>query len=200
MSFGRPVEPPEVGAFHAGDVTSGSGSSDSCGIGQVAGGQCPAAPGKLRGHADHQGGIRQFEDRLQLPRGQLGRDRLGDGADLPARSEGDEPLDRVGESDRDHVAFPGAPGSHVAGQAIGRRLELRSGQARRTAGDGGPFGMLFGELGQSPAVGDEGHREQRIGQRPRPGVPVRLTEHPPERTRWRLPRPAGGFARLRTDR
>ena len=28
MSFGRPVEPPDVGAFHAGEVASGSGSSE----------------------------------------------------------------------------------------------------------------------------------------------------------------------------
>src|ERR1700722_20855696 len=27
ISLGRPVDPPDVGAFHAGDVTSGSGSS-----------------------------------------------------------------------------------------------------------------------------------------------------------------------------
>ena len=27
MSLGRPVEPPEVGAFHAGEIASGSGSA-----------------------------------------------------------------------------------------------------------------------------------------------------------------------------
>ena len=33
ISFGRPVEPPDVGAFHAGEVTSGRGASsiDGCG-------------------------------------------------------------------------------------------------------------------------------------------------------------------------
>jgi hypothetical protein len=33
MSFGRPVEPPEVGAFQAGEVTSGSGPSSMEGWG-----------------------------------------------------------------------------------------------------------------------------------------------------------------------
>ncbi len=28
ISFGRPVEPPDVGAFHAGEMTSGNGSVD----------------------------------------------------------------------------------------------------------------------------------------------------------------------------
>jgi hypothetical protein len=31
MSLGRPVEPPEVGAFHAGEVASGSGASEKSG-------------------------------------------------------------------------------------------------------------------------------------------------------------------------
>src|SRR5581483_11170749 len=33
ISFGLPVEPPDVGAFHAGDVTSTSGSSERSGSG-----------------------------------------------------------------------------------------------------------------------------------------------------------------------
>ena len=33
ISFGRPVDPPEVGAFHAGDVTSGRGVSSTLGWG-----------------------------------------------------------------------------------------------------------------------------------------------------------------------
>jgi hypothetical protein len=33
MSFGLPVEPPEVGAFHDGDVTSGKGLSSTEGCG-----------------------------------------------------------------------------------------------------------------------------------------------------------------------
>ncbi len=37
ISLGRPVEPPEVGAFHSGVTASGSSSSDSAGSGE-----CPA--------------------------------------------------------------------------------------------------------------------------------------------------------------
>lgn len=34
ISLGRPVDPPEVGAFHAGDSTSGSGASSTSGSGR----------------------------------------------------------------------------------------------------------------------------------------------------------------------
>src|SRR5271154_5136315 len=34
MSFGRPVDPPDVGAFHAGETASGSGPSDRSGSGR----------------------------------------------------------------------------------------------------------------------------------------------------------------------
>ena len=118
------------------------------GIGPVPGGQRPASVGQLLGYADHHGGIRQFENRLELPRREPGRHRLGDGSDLPARCEGDEPFDRVGESDGDHVAFRCVSPEKVTGEPVCGRFEFRSGDALITAGDRRPVWGLLGERGR----------------------------------------------------
>src|SRR5579875_1274739 len=50
MSFGRPVEPPDVGAFHEGDTTSGKGSSGIEGSGSWPTGRAhrpPASDGSM---------------------------------------------------------------------------------------------------------------------------------------------------------
>src|SRR5438552_8728915 len=44
ISLGRPVEPPEVGAFHAGDVTSGNGPSSRPGSGRYPTGSARRPP------------------------------------------------------------------------------------------------------------------------------------------------------------
>ena len=162
MSFGRPVDPPEVGAFQAGEVTSGRGSSGRSGSGRY-----PA--GSVRRPSASSGGTPMTTDGSASSRiasssraGQLGRHRLRDGADLPAGREGDEPFDRVGEGDRDHVARPMHLRQKVAGKPVGRGFELRSGDALLAAGDRRPVGILLGERGQPPAVGDEGHGDERI--------------------------------------
>ena len=120
ISFGRPVDPPDVGAFHAGDVGVGQRAVVQV-VGRLrsrpAGSPVPSsAPGSTPSTTLAAG---EVDDVGELAGGQLGRHRLRDGAQLPAGDVGDEPVDRVGQRDRDEVAVLDAAPGEVAGQAVG---------------------------------------------------------------------------------
>ena len=77
MSFGRPVEPPEVGAFQAGDVTSGSGVSSTDGWARSRpAGSFVRAPIRIDAHDDLRVG--ELDDLAQLGVREPVRHRLGD--------------------------------------------------------------------------------------------------------------------------
>ena len=96
ISFGRPVLPPEVGAFHALAAFGGSGASESVGIGLEPGRDAGATLGV---EADDERGIGELDDRLELGAGEAGRDRLRCRAELPGRDRRLEPLDPVRQAD-----------------------------------------------------------------------------------------------------
>ena len=154
ISFGRPVEPPEVGAFHDGEVTSGRGASSSEGAARSPAGR-QARPGSRSGFdADHDLRVGELDDGLQLGVGQPVRHGLRDGADLPRRGGRHEPLDRVRQRDRHHVAEPDATLLQVAGQPVGRRLEPGPRDRVVAAGDQHPVGIRRGQIGEPPRVRD----------------------------------------------
>ena len=90
--LGRPVEPPEVGAFQAGDVTSGSGVSSTDGWGAYGRQACPGTD-PIDAHDDLRAG--ELDDLAQLGVREPVRHRLGDRSDLPGRRRRDVPGDRV---------------------------------------------------------------------------------------------------------
>ncbi len=92
ISFGRPVLPPEVGAFHAFAAFGGSGASESSGSGSNPAAHTGAPFGL---EPDHERGVGELDDRVELGAGEAGRDRLWRRAELPGRDRRFEPLDAV---------------------------------------------------------------------------------------------------------
>ena len=88
--------------------------------------------------AEHDPRIRQLDDRLQLAMWEPGRHRLRHRADPPDGVLGDEPVDRVGERDRHHVAMLHTSDRKVAGEQLGRVAQPGAGDALLAARDGRP--------------------------------------------------------------
>jgi len=96
-----------------------------------------------------------LDDGRQLRRGQAGGHGLRDGAELPDGDDGDEPVHRVGQRDRDHVAEADALGSQATGQSIGAVLELGPGDRLVPARDRRSVRGRGGEVGEPAGIGDE---------------------------------------------
>ena len=170
ISLGRPVEPPDVGAFHAGLTTSGSSSSGGTSAAGWATHRDRLAAGQLAvlEHDDHRW-VGQVDDARQLSLGESPAHRLGRGADLPAADRGDEPLDRAGQHDRHEVAGPPRPPSRsTVGHPVAPPLELGPGHGEVGARDGGSVRRGLGQLGQAPWVRDGSHRCGTLPEAPPP--------------------------------
>ena len=143
MSFGRPVEPPEVGAFHAGDVRSGCGSS--------------AFGARPRSWARSSAGTPARRTRPRPPRGPPADRPARRWRPAPARAgvttpaEGWRRASSAATSATNHstelgramvTMSPGTTPSAASSWAnrSARRLELGAGHALVAAGDRGPVG------------------------------------------------------------
>ena len=125
MSLGRPVEPPEVGAFHAGEITSGSGSA----FGLTTGATNPRRPWPRPGKASASAPstTRGSANSMMAASSRTGsREDTGWGIapDLPGGRHGDNPVDRVGQGNRDHVPDVDAIVDQLPGQGVGGCLEF----------------------------------------------------------------------------
>ena len=136
ISFGRPVLPPDVGAFSEGETRAGA-------VGGAVAGRLEArrdrrAPGGL--DADDQRRVRQLDDRLQLALGQAGRDRLRDAPSFQAASVASKNSMPFGSP-----MVTKSPGADTqlrvrAGEPVGAPVELRAGDGPALVRDRGPVG------------------------------------------------------------
>ena len=111
ISFGRPVEPPDVIAFHGFDTASGNGASSK--------------PSTASGASHDDARLGELDDRVELALGKPRRHGLRRRAELPARDRGRDELDRVRQRDRDAGRRPARPcACERAGGAVRERLEL----------------------------------------------------------------------------
>ena len=151
ISFGRPVLPPDVGAFHAdGDL------HRQRGVGELRVRREPGgdADPSRRLQSDDQRRIGQLHDGLELEAGELGAHRRGRGAELPDRDRGLEPLDAVRQADgHERVVLHAEPGVGP-GEPVRVRVELGPGDGPVGVGEGGG-------VGRSGGPGGEGHGERR---------------------------------------
>ena len=96
ISFGRPVEPPDVGAFHAGAMRSGRSlssrsSARSC---ETDNAGTPTGSGR---RADDDGRFREFDERFEFGMRQTSRHGLWDRAQFPRRVTSFHEFDTVGQ-------------------------------------------------------------------------------------------------------
>ena len=94
--------------------------------------------------------------------GEPGRHRLRHRAEPPDGVLGDEPVDRVGERDRHHVAVLHTSDRKVAGEQLGRVAQPAASDALLAARDGGPIGRGLGVHGEQTVAGDECHRDGSV--------------------------------------
>ena len=112
MILGRPVLPPDVGAFHDAAIgSSGNGSSPSAGSGTI---------GSMTTSAGSASSMIAARSRS----GQPVRDGLRRRAALPRRDRGLVERDPVRQADGDEVVGPDSRGAHVPRQPVRAALEL----------------------------------------------------------------------------
>ncbi len=135
MSLGRPVLPPDPIDFHTGDTASGSGASDSAGVGRE-------IAWHAGDYAARVGAADQQCPRLAAPAAPRVRRRAAapTAAGEPRRassaaSTACDPLDRVRQHDRHVVALAHTKFGVGARQPVGRRIEFAAGQRASLAGD-----------------------------------------------------------------
>ncbi len=116
ISFGRPVEPPDVIALYGFDTASGNGPASNAST-------CERT-------VDDDAGPRELDDRVELALRQASRDGLRDGAELPARDRRGDELGAVRQRDRHDVVLADAlrrerPRRAVRERSSSARVERR---------------------------------------------------------------------------
>ena len=139
MSFGRPVEPPEVGRLPRRRDGVGQRTVLDRRVRHVAGRQalaCRAARPAPRRRRPASRPARRWP--AARPAGSRYDTGCGMAPSFQHAAAVDEPGDRVRERDRHHVAQADAPALQVARQPVGRRLEGRPRDRLVAAGDQHP--------------------------------------------------------------
>ena len=135
ISFGRPVEPPDVGAFHAGAMRSGRSLSSRSAASSSAIDRAGPAD-MFRRRADDDGRFGEFDERFQFRMRQPPRHGLRDRAQFPRRVTRFHEFDAVRQRDGEEIALFDAVLFKRAGDAVGVAMEFVPAPALAFAGDG----------------------------------------------------------------
>jgi hypothetical protein len=144
ITLGRPVLPPDVGAFHAGR---NGVRQRTIVVDRRVGAWLPGRRVDVGG-ADHQGRLGERDDLAQLGRNRVRWEWLRRGAELPCGDGRDEEATFAGQADAHDVAVADTARAHRSRPDFAGRFELGSAEGAGGIGDGRRIGRVGRERAQ----------------------------------------------------